>query len=103
MTPDTEVLYAVAGLAAPATSSIYKHRVTHERTHEPVQVSIAAGTATISIEGRTGPNEPWIALATVSASDIILVPTGLELRVNVTAAAAASIRVVASRPLLFVA
>lgn len=104
MIQDTEVLYAAAGVSgAQVRSSIYRFRPQHERTHEAVQVSITVGTGTISLEGRVSANDPWVVLSTLTSSDIVLVPAGLELSVNVTAATGLTARVAGVRPLAFVA
>ena len=104
MIQDTEVLYSAAGVSgAQARSSIYRFRAQHERTHESVQVSLTVGTGSINLEGRVSANDPWVVLSTLTSSDIVLVPAGLELSVNVTAATGLTARVAGVRPLAFVA
>jgi hypothetical protein len=103
---NTEVLHSVAASSATGRStSIWRQVEALEAfgTHIPIQVTISAGTATVLIEGRVGPGEAWVQLSSSTASDVILVPAGIEYVVNVSAAAVATIRVVAQKPMRRVA
>lgn len=96
----TEILQTVAAQTGAASAAHwYRNNQLEPRTHVPVQVTISAGTATVVIEGRVGPNEATVTLATLSATDIVLVPANLELHSNITAAAGATVRVVTDRQL----
>lgn len=85
-------LYSATGLNAPVAGGWFS--VTRdERTHLPIVVSLTAGTATVQIEGRNLPTDTAVVLDTLSASGGRVVGRFAQMRVNITAAAGASVSV----------
>lgn len=91
----THLLASFAGVSgAQATTAWMALSSIPDRTHVPLQVTISAGTATVVINGRVnGAGSATVVLATLSASDIVMVPAGIEYSVTVTAATVATITV----------
>lgn len=100
-TPASDVLLSVSGQTGAVVGSWYQLN-DFRRTHFPISVTLSAGTATITIEGRNGPNDAPVTLASFSGTDQVLVQASSQVRVNVTAAAGATIQVTTDKALVFV-
>lgn len=55
------------------------------RTHVPVSISITVSTATVVIEGRNSADDAAVQLASVTASDALLVQRMSQMRARATA------------------
>lgn len=73
------------------------------RTHGAFQAVLTAGTGTINIEGRVNSAQPWVILASFTATGADLVALLPEMRATLVGGAGATGRVVADRPMTLVA
>lgn len=98
MTPHTNILLDVAGSSTPAAGNWFNTWPNDPRTHNIIDVVLSAGTATWNIEGRNGPDDEAVVLDTQSVSSGVLVAKFKQHRINVTAAAGATIYATIDRP-----
>jgi hypothetical protein len=100
MIPRTSTIYScTAASGADAAANWYATNDNDPRTHIPVEVVISGTSATVLIEGRNDPAGPAITLATLSASDIVMVAKTAQIHINRSAATTATIKATADRPL----
>lgn len=90
MTPHTNELLNVTGQNAAVDGNWFQ--VTNDgRTNRSVVVSIAAGTATVVLEGRNGPHDTPAQINSVSASGGFQAAHFPQMRARLTAAAGAAV------------
>ena len=98
MTPHTDTLLSVSAQTGAVTGQWFELWPLEHRTHVPIQINITAGTATVTIEGRNGTEDAAIVFASVTASDNLSIQRPKHIRVKVTSATGATIRVTMDKP-----
>jgi hypothetical protein len=103
MIPHTNTIYSCAAQSgADAAAVWFATDCNDERTHIPVHVVISGTSATVLIEGRNDPSGAAVTLATLSASDIVMVAKTAQIHINRSAAVAATIKATVDKPLMTV-
>jgi hypothetical protein len=93
----TNVLMSVTGQSGALTGATY-NMYTQDDGFCEAGINITAGTATVVIEGRNGPNDQWVVLDTQSATSRTSFVRPPQVRARLTAAAGATVLVTTSEP-----
>lgn len=102
MTPQTNTFLSVAAQTGAVDGSWMQVPRT-DRTHIPVSITLAAGTATWAIQGRNSPLDAAVELDTGSASEAVSVQRMAQMRVVLSAATGATVEATADMPMRTIA
>lgn len=102
MTPQTKIFLSVTAQDGAVTGDWFAVPRT-DRTHIPVAISLKAGTATWLIEGRNGPDDEALQLATGEADEAVSVVRMTQMRVRLSAASGAELVAQGDMPMRTVA
>lgn len=94
------VLYSGTGVTGAATGAWFALSRNWQRTHVAASLQITAGTATVVLEGRNGPGDSPVSLKSLTATEGIMAASFPQMRVVVSGASGATIRVSVDSTLL---
>lgn len=98
MTPQTKTFLSVAAQTGAVNGS-WMQVPRDARENIPIAITLVSGTATWAIQGRNSPADAAQELATGSASDAVSCQRFAQMRVVLSAAAAAVLEATGDRPM----
>lgn len=102
MTPQTNTFLSVTSQTGAVDGDWFSVRPS-QRTHIPIAISVTAGTATWTIQGRNSPNDEAVVIATGSATDAVSALRMAQMRVSLSDASGADVEATGDQPMRAIA